>query len=55
VKLGTGNYALKLERLREVLLQAAYLGMEPELIDLRFRDQVVVRPGTIASANDREV
>lgn len=55
VRLGAGNYALKLERLREVLSQAAYLGMKPELIDLRFRDQVVVRPGTIESKNDREV
>lgn len=55
VRLGSGNYSLKLERLREVLSQAAYLGMQPEIIDLRFRDQVVVRPGTIKSANDREV
>ncbi len=55
VRLGTGNYALKLERLREVLSQAACLGMKPEIIDLRFRDQVVVRPGTIQRANHREV
>jgi hypothetical protein len=55
VRLGAGNYALKLERLREVLWQTAFLGMEPTLIDLRFRDQVVVRPGTIKSENDREV
>lgn len=55
VRLGTGDYALKLDRLREVLSQAAHLGMKPTLIDLRFRDQVVVRPGTIESANDREV
>ena len=55
VRLGTGNYALKLKRLREVLSQAAYLGMKPETIDLRFRDQVVVRPGTIDRSKDREV
>jgi len=55
VRLGTGNYALKLGRLREVLTQTAYIGMKPELIDLRFRDQAVVRPGTIERANDREV
>jgi hypothetical protein len=55
VRLGAGRYALKLERLREVLAQTAYIGMKPELIDLRFRDQAVVRPGTIERANDREV
>jgi hypothetical protein len=55
VRLGAGNYAIKLERLREVLWQAAYLGMEPELIDLRFRGQVVVRPGTIERTKDRGV
>lgn len=55
VMLGTGRYALKLERLREVLSQTSFLGMKPELIDLRFRDQVVVRPGRITSTNDREV
>ena len=55
VRLGTGNYALKLERLREVLWQTAYLGMEPTLIDLRFRGQAVVRPGTIERAKNRGV
>jgi hypothetical protein len=55
VRLGAGNYAIKLARLREVLSQAAYLGMKPELIDLRFRDQVIVRPGTVESKKDREV
>lgn len=55
VRLGVGNYALKLERLREVLSQCVLLGMKPTLIDLRFRDQVVVRPGTIKRKTDREV
>lgn len=55
VRLGAGNYALKLGRLREVLSQTTYLGMKPNLIDLRFRDQVVVRPGAIKSTTDREV
>jgi len=55
VRLGTGDYVLKLERLREVLRQTASLGMKPALVDLRFRDQVVVRPGTTRGANGREV
>lgn len=55
VRLGVGSYALKLERLREVLSQTALLGMRPTLIDLRFRDQVVVRPGTVQRKTDREV
>jgi hypothetical protein len=55
VKLGNGDYAHKLEKLREVIFQAAFLGMRPELIDLRFRDQVVVWPGAVPPAGDKGV
>jgi hypothetical protein len=55
VEIGTGDYSRKIDRLRQVLIQAPHLGMCPRRIDLRFSRQVIMEYSQVPSRARKEV
>jgi hypothetical protein len=55
VEVGAGGYATKIERLRQVLLQAPELGIRPTRVDMRFGPQVVVEYENTEKQSRKEV
>jgi len=55
VEIGTGDYARKVDRLHQVLLQAPHLDMYPRRVDLRFSRQVIVEYSQARSRARKEV
>jgi hypothetical protein len=55
VEVGTGDYARKIDRLHQVLLQSPHLGMCPRRVDLRFDRQVIVEYSQVPSRARKEV
>lgn len=55
VEIGTGNYARKIDRLHQVLLQAPHLDMCPRRVDLRFNRQVIVEYSQVRNRARKEV
>jgi hypothetical protein len=54
VEIGTGDYATKIRRLRQVLLRAPELGIRPYRVDMRFGPQVVVEYDAIKTQARKE-
>jgi hypothetical protein len=53
--LGQGGYADKVQRLHQVMVQAAQLNIKPKRIDLRFGCQVIVECDKDPRGTDKEV
>jgi hypothetical protein len=55
VEIGTGDYAMKIDRLHQVLLQVPHLDMFPRRVDLRFNRQVVIEYSQVRNRARKEV
>jgi len=55
VEIGLGDYVTKMERLRQILLQAPDLGIRPTRVDMRFGQQVVVEYERTKQQPEKEV
>jgi hypothetical protein len=55
VELGRGDYSTKVERLRQVLVQAPHLGMYPTRVDLRFTRRAIVQYREVRHRGRKEV
>jgi hypothetical protein len=55
VEIGSGDYSMKIRRLRQILLRAPELGIRPCRVDMRFGRQVVVEYEAIETKAHKEV